>query len=292
MQSTPEAGCLGNWKNQKHMGGAACRSSFFLTDVRQSTFLWGLLYPISLILLLVLRWELCGMAQERRAAATRKKPLGVSCVEGGGGHEDWIDVLEMGTDGAPTVKASPALSLLDTWEVVTFSLSWCRTGWLDIPSSGLHVHGSGNVPKDGEHSLDPLLAGGALGLQQQLPLQSASHRDPLIGELTPRLFLYSETSSLQICWCYKVQAWPACWTTGHINKLRDKLSGQVIATLFGKPAGQEDGGPVSQRTNFPGVEFRLFYTERVGVESGFWPDSRGGVLTSSFLFLVRMSPVS
>ena len=41
------------------------------------------------------------------------------------------------------------------------------------------------------------------------------------------------------------------------NKLRDGLLGPGIATLFIKPADQEDGGLVSQRTILPELEFRL-----------------------------------
>ena len=41
------------------------------------------------------------------------------------------------------------------------------------------------------------------------------------------------------------------------NKSRDKLLGQGIATLFRKPADQEDGGLASQRTILPELEFRL-----------------------------------
>ena len=46
-------------------------------------------------------------------------------------------------------------------------------------------------------------------------------------------------------------------TTQQANKSRDELLGQVISTLFGKPADREDGGLVSQRTIFPKSEFRL-----------------------------------
>ena len=41
------------------------------------------------------------------------------------------------------------------------------------------------------------------------------------------------------------------------NKTIDKLLGQGITTLFGKPADWEVGGLVSQRTVLPGLEFRL-----------------------------------
>ena len=38
---------------------------------------------------------------------------------------------------------------------------------------------------------------------------------------------------------------------------RDKLLGQGTVTLFRKPADQEEGGLLSQRTSFPELEFRL-----------------------------------
>ena len=41
------------------------------------------------------------------------------------------------------------------------------------------------------------------------------------------------------------------------DKSRDKLLGQGIVTLFGKPANQEDGGLMSQRSISPEFEFRL-----------------------------------
>ena len=41
------------------------------------------------------------------------------------------------------------------------------------------------------------------------------------------------------------------------NKSRDELFGQGIVTLFGKPADQEDGGLVSQRTILPELACRL-----------------------------------
>ena len=46
----------------------------------------------------------------------------------------------------------------------------------------------------------------------------------------------------------------ALLTTQQANKLRDKLLGQGVATLFRKPA---DHGLVSQRTILPELEFRL-----------------------------------
>ena len=44
---------------------------------------------------------------------------------------------------------------------------------------------------------------------------------------------------------------------GQDKKLTDKLLGQGIATLSGKPADPEDGGLVPQRAIFPELEFRL-----------------------------------
>ena len=41
------------------------------------------------------------------------------------------------------------------------------------------------------------------------------------------------------------------------NKSRDKLLGQGIVTLFGKPADGEDSGLLSQRTVFPELQLRL-----------------------------------
>ena len=41
------------------------------------------------------------------------------------------------------------------------------------------------------------------------------------------------------------------------DKSRDKLLGQGIVTLFGKPADQENGGLMSQRTILSELEFRL-----------------------------------
>ena len=46
-------------------------------------------------------------------------------------------------------------------------------------------------------------------------------------------------------------------TTQHAKNSRDKLLGQGIATLFGKPADREDGGLVPHRTTLPELEFRL-----------------------------------
>ena len=46
-------------------------------------------------------------------------------------------------------------------------------------------------------------------------------------------------------------------TARQANKSRDKLLGQGIVTLFGKPADRDNGGLVSQRTTFPELEFRL-----------------------------------
>ena len=45
--------------------------------------------------------------------------------------------------------------------------------------------------------------------------------------------------------------------TRQTNKSRGEVLGQGIVTLFGKPADQEDGGLVSQRTIFRELEFRL-----------------------------------
>lgn len=44
-----------------------------------------------------------------------------------------------------------------------------------------------------------------------------------------------------------------------VNKLRDMLLGQGMASLFAKPADQEDDGLVSQRTIFAELEFRLLF---------------------------------
>lgn len=41
------------------------------------------------------------------------------------------------------------------------------------------------------------------------------------------------------------------------NKLRDKVLGQAIVTLFTKPANRENGGLVSQRNILPELEFGL-----------------------------------
>ena len=46
-------------------------------------------------------------------------------------------------------------------------------------------------------------------------------------------------------------------TTWQANKSRDDLLGQGIKALFRKPADWEDGGPVSQRTIFPELDFRF-----------------------------------
>ena len=43
------------------------------------------------------------------------------------------------------------------------------------------------------------------------------------------------------------------------SKLRDKLLGQGIATLFRKPADRKNGGLLSQRTILTGLEFRLVF---------------------------------
>ena len=57
--------------------------------------------------------------------------------------------------------------------------------------------------------------------------------------------------------CYKTQALNACHMKA--KKSREKLLGQEIVTLFGKPANQEYGGPMSQRTILPrfGCQFLL-----------------------------------
>ena len=46
-------------------------------------------------------------------------------------------------------------------------------------------------------------------------------------------------------------------TTRQANKWKDRLLGPRIVILFRKPAGQEDGGLLSQRTIFSELEFRL-----------------------------------
>lgn len=45
--------------------------------------------------------------------------------------------------------------------------------------------------------------------------------------------------------------------TRQANKLRDKVLGQGIRTLFAKPADREDSGLLSQRTVFPELQLRL-----------------------------------
>lgn len=42
------------------------------------------------------------------------------------------------------------------------------------------------------------------------------------------------------------------------NKLTDELLGQGIAAWFRKPADQEEGGLVSQKTILPELDFMLF----------------------------------
>ena len=56
-------------------------------------------------------------------------------------------------------------------------------------------------------------------------------------------------------------------TTQQANKSRDEVLGQRIATLFGKPAAQEDAGLVSQRTILPELDFRLLLLKGKG---GVW----------------------
>ena len=67
------------------------------------------------------------------------------------------------------------------------------------------------------------------------------------------------------------------------NKPRDKLLGQGIVTLFGKPADREDSELVSQRTSLPKSEFSfLLYWEEGITWNISWcrPASEGGVLIS------------
>ena len=51
-------------------------------------------------------------------------------------------------------------------------------------------------------------------------------------------------------------------TAQQANTLRNELLGQGVVTLFGKTEDQEDGEVVSQRTDLPELEVRLFYTKR------------------------------
>ena len=50
---------------------------------------------------------------------------------------------------------------------------------------------------------------------------------------------------------------PVLLPTQKAKKTTNELLGQGIETLFGKWAGQEDGGLTSQRTILPELEFRL-----------------------------------
>ena len=43
----------------------------------------------------------------------------------------------------------------------------------------------------------------------------------------------------------------------HADTLREEVSGQGIVTVLGKPADQEHGGLVSQRSTLSELEFRL-----------------------------------
>ena len=67
------------------------------------------------------------------------------------------------------------------------------------------------------------------------------------------------------------------------SKSRDKLLGQGIVTLFGKPADQENGGPESQNTIVSELGCRLFILKGEQVSFLFQPDSEGYVSMSSFL---------
>lgn len=60
--------------------------------------------------------------------------------------------------------------------------------------------------------------------------------------------------------CYFVQA--PLLTAWQANKSGDEFWGQAIMTLFRKPADQEDGWLMSQRTILPESESDFFYTKR------------------------------
>ena len=67
------------------------------------------------------------------------------------------------------------------------------------------------------------------------------------------------------------------------DKSRDKLLGQGIVTLFGKPADQENGGSGSQKTIISELWCKLFILKGEEVRFWFQPDSKGYVFMSSFL---------
>lgn len=65
----------------------------------------------------------------------------------------------------------------------------------------------------------------------------------------------------------------------HDRPTRDELLGQGIVILFGKPAVQEDGRLMCQRTIFPELEFRfLLILKGEKIKSWFWLDSGGDML--------------
>lgn len=55
---------------------------------------------------------------------------------------------------------------------------------------------------------------------------------------------------------------PSLYYSLHDRPTRDELLGQGIVILFGKPAVQEDGRLMCQRTIFPELEFRLLFYEK------------------------------
>ena len=73
---------------------------------------------------------------------------------------------------------------------------------------------------------------------------------------------------------------------GQASKWREELLGQGTVTLFTKPADQEDGGLMSQRTVLPELFQASFMLKGEGVKpntSWFRSASRGYMLISSFL---------
>lgn len=87
---------------------------------------------------------------------------------------------------------------------------------------------------------------------QQTQMTSDLHILHLKIHILLTLVLLSPSSVLSIV----IESKLVLLTTGQENKLRQVL-GKAIMNLSGKPANQEDGGLMPQRTTLPELESRL-----------------------------------
>ena len=177
VQNTAEARWTRNWKNQR-----GCRSSYVLTGVRWSALLWGLFYPLSLILLLVPRRGFCGLAPEKWATATQgEEPIGVLCGGGGGGCVGWASVtrdrhrLSAHSGGEPSSQPAGLTGSGDWFKVSGGAkLGGCVYYWV-CPSGSV---GKVSACSVGDQSLIPGL-GRSSGEGNGYPLQSSCLKNPM-----------------------------------------------------------------------------------------------------------------